>query len=407
MNLTLLLDLDDTLLENDIYKFLPHYLKALGRHLSDYVAPEHMAKELLAATDAMIANTQAMRTLEETFDEKFYPALGLVKEQVFRSVTDFYENVFPSLSSLTRPKPAAVRLVDHALRLGHTVIIATNPLFPARAIQHRLAWANLPLTKYSFSIISSFESFHFAKPNPAFAAECLAQLGWVNQPAAIIGNSLSEDLAPAAQLGLPGFLVSSSDSSNPPVKLAPPSRQGTLDEAIDWLDEITLTLSPPDYNTPSAILAVLRTTPAVLDTFGRALQPQCWNEPPHPGEWCFTEIICHLRDADSEINLPRFERILTEDNAFVAAVNADAWSQTRSYCQESGIEALSGFNSFRSRLIQLLENLSPAQWEIPASHAIFGPTTLRELAAFLAQHDRTHIQQARLAVLAAKKAATT
>jgi hypothetical protein len=284
------------------------------------------------------------------------------------------------------------------------VIIATNPLFPARAIQHRLAWANLPFTKYPFSIISSYEAFHFAKPNPAFVAECLAQLGWPNQPAVFIGNSLNEDLTPAAQLGLPGFLVSSSTLSYPLEKFAPPSRQGTLDQAVEWLDEITLTLSPPEYNAPSAILAVLKTTPAVLDTFGRTLPPACWNEPPHPGEWCFTEIICHLRDADTEINLPRFERILSEENSFVAAVNADAWSETRSYCQESGIEALIGFNSIRSRLIQLLENLSPAEWEIPASHAIFGPTTLRELAAFLAQHDRTHIQQARQAAQAAKKA---
>jgi FMN phosphatase YigB (HAD superfamily) len=407
MNLTLLLDLDDTLLENDIYKFLPHYLKALGIHLSKYVAPEQMAKELLAATDAMIANNQAMRTLEETFDANFYPAIGVAKQQVIFSLADFYERVFPSLSSLTRPIPAAIRLVDHALRLGHTVIIATNPLFPARAIQHRLAWANLPLSQYPFSIISSYEAFHFAKPNPAFAAECLAQMGWINQPAVMIGNSLSEDIAPAAQLGLPGFLVSPSNSSNLHTQLLPPSRQGTLDDAIEWLDEITSSLSLPEYNTPSSILAVLKTTPAVLDTFGRKLPPDCWNKPPAPGEWCFTEIICHLRDADAEINLPRFDRILAEENTFVAAVNADVWSETRGYCQESGIEALHGFNSIRSSLIQRLENLSPAQWETPASHAIFGPTTLRELAAFLAQHDRTHIQQARQTAKIAKTVASS
>jgi len=207
MNLTLLLDLDDTLLENDIYKFLPHYLNALGKHLSHHVAPDHMARELLRATEAMAANNQAGVTLEEAFDEKFYPAIALSKSLLKPPLLEFYENIFPTLSYLTRPVPAAINLVETAMKLGLTVAVATNPLFPIRAIEHRLAWARLPIERFPFSLISSFETFHFAKPNPAFLAECLARLGWPSQPVVMVGNSLSDDLIPAAKLGIPGFLV--------------------------------------------------------------------------------------------------------------------------------------------------------------------------------------------------------
>ena len=79
MTLTLLLDLDDTLLSNDIDTFLPAYLKALGKHLIDYVAPDKMVQNLLAATQVMLSNNSATLSLEHSFDQAFYPAIGRTK----------------------------------------------------------------------------------------------------------------------------------------------------------------------------------------------------------------------------------------------------------------------------------------------------------------------------------------
>ena len=55
MTLTLLLDLDDTLLGNDIDIFLPAYLKLLVKHLMDYLSPDRMDKNLLAANQVMLS----------------------------------------------------------------------------------------------------------------------------------------------------------------------------------------------------------------------------------------------------------------------------------------------------------------------------------------------------------------
>ena len=393
MTLTLLLDLDDTLLDNDINLFLPHYLKALGQQLAGYVAPEKMARELLSATGAMIRNQYPDQTLEKAFDSQFYPRISVQKNDILEILRDFYENQFPGLKSLTHPRPAAVEMVQDAFRRGFTIAVATNPLFPIRAIQHRLDWAGLPVEKNPFALVTSYEKFHFAKPNPAFYAECLAVLGWPDQPAVMVGNSLPDDLVPAGILNIPGFWISSSEDPLPK-NLPAHSRKGSLEQIGPWLQEIQSAGVQPAAETTEAILAVMKSTSAALEFFSRDFSAEQWHIRPQPGEWCFTEVICHLRDSDREIHLPRMERILAEQNVFVSAVNADEWSETRRYCEEDGPRALQGFTDSRIELIRKLENLTPLEWGSPARHAIFGPTTLKELMSFIVQHDRTHIQQA-------------
>ncbi len=81
MTLTLLFDLDDTLLINDFDRFLPVYLKALGEHLNHSVAPEIMIPSLLSATQVMQKNTNPTLTLEEAFDQAFYPAIGTTQKR--------------------------------------------------------------------------------------------------------------------------------------------------------------------------------------------------------------------------------------------------------------------------------------------------------------------------------------
>lgn len=393
MSITLLLDLDDTLLDNDIDKFLPVYLKALGVHLSGKVPADKMVPQLLVATGKMIANTDPSKILEEVFDADFYPKLGVTKAELADTLADFYEDVFPTLSYLTRPRQQAVRVVEEAFDRGWQVVIATNPLFPRRAIEHRLDWAGLPVSRFPFSLITSYELMHFAKPATAYYAEVLAHIGWLNQPAVMVGNSLEDDLLPAARLGIPGFWLTQ-EQAPLPEDAALFSRRGQLADLPGWLTKILSEGPKLAFQTPQALLSVLLSTPAVLDTMLRAAPPSHWNNNPQPGEWCFTEIICHLRDSDREVNLQRLERILAEENAFFAAVNADAWSDTRSYCSEDAHVALAGFIESRVDLVKRLEMLPAEAWQRSARHAIFGPTDLIELIGFIASHDRTHIQQA-------------
>jgi hypothetical protein len=101
----------------------------------------------------------------------------------------------------------------------------------------------------------------------------------------------------------------------------------------------------------------------------------------------------HLRDADSEVNLPRLKKILEETNPFLPGVDTDRWAEERDYLYQDGKQALQHFSVVRQRLLRILEQISPADWERTARHAIFGPTHLKELIAITAGHDQLHVRQ--------------
>jgi FMN phosphatase YigB (HAD superfamily)/uncharacterized damage-inducible protein DinB len=392
MKISLLLDLDNTLLDNDMMgTFLPVYLKSLSRNFPQ-IPGEVFIKKLLFATQAMITKNQPRLTLEQAFDQIFYPALGIQKSEALPILNRFYEEEFGKLSYLSRPKPAAAQLVQRALDAGWDVVIATNPIFPKKAIQHRLNWAgisdDLPLAK-----ITSYEKFHFAKPNPAYYAEILAQLGNPEQPAVMVGDSLQDDLLPASVLGIPGFLVTSEPQPIPD-NMITSIQQGTLDQVWNWLEQISTQLVPPPVtNCAQSILATLNATPAALETLCLDLSPSQWKHQPEAKAWTLTEILCHMRDVDREVNLPRVHIMEQEEMPFLSGVDSDSWAEERHYNEQSGSDALNSFLEVRSEIIGLLNQLSPTGWEHPARHAIFGPTTLIELLGFVATHDTVHMRQ--------------
>ncbi len=118
MTLILLLDLDDTLLSNQMLSFQPAYLKALGRHLSRYIAPEKMIPELLTSTQKMLSNNRPDQTLEDVFDASFYPALGIPKQDLRLEIECFYSEVFPSLEESDGTPPGCKKTGQHGPQKG-------------------------------------------------------------------------------------------------------------------------------------------------------------------------------------------------------------------------------------------------------------------------------------------------
>jgi FMN phosphatase YigB (HAD superfamily) len=389
MTLTVLLDLDDTLLISDMEKFLPAYLQALSGFLDD-LPPKETIRQVLVATRHMEMNRDPSKTMEEVFDASFYPGLGINKKDIWNKIIQFYDEVFPTLQTVTQTKPGALELVDALFEQGHRVIIATNPLFPQAATYHRLAWAGFPVNQYPFSLVSTYENFHFSKPDPAYYAELLAQSGWPPDPVVMVGDDLDMDILPVSKLGIPAFWIS---QHNPPANMPETVRSGEIEDVLPWLKEISDTISEPHFDHPLAHLAILRSTPAAIHTLTRSFSEQDWNKRPGEDEWSTTELMCHLRDVDLEVNLPRLQKVMSEDNPFLPGVATDPWAEERSYCSESGPDALKNFSEIRTKITDLLESLEPGDWQRMARHAIFGPTTIRELTGFIATHDRVHVAQ--------------
>lgn len=399
MSLTLLFDLDDTLLSNDIGTFLPVYLQSLGQHLASYAPPEKLIPSLLAATRRMVQNNQPDRSLRQVFESDFYPTLGLEVADLSPAIEAFYADVFPTFRNLTQIRPEAINLVKAAFDRGYTLVIATSPLFPRNAILQRLEWAGLSARDYPYELITSYETSHFAKPNLAYFAEVLAQLGWQDEPVIMIGDSLHDNIHPARALGLPAFWINKG-SSSPATGRNAPNGHGGLDDLLPWLDRTSLEELQPEFNHPDAMLATLRATPAALASLLQGLPASTWDENPQIGEWSLTEILCHLRDVDSEVNFPRLIQVIQEHNPFLPSMDTDPWAEERQYFCQNGLEALESFIDQRIRLLELLENLKERDWKRPARHAIFGPTDLKELVGIIAGHDRLHLRQAHAALSA-------
>lgn len=391
MTRTLLVDLDNTLLGNDMDTFIPAYIQALTARLSEYADPKEISHSLLKATRQMFDNNRPDCTLMEVFDSVFYPELGLEKDTLQTSIDSFYVEDFPKLRRLTQYRLSAEELIKEALDRGFQIGIATNPLFPRTAIVQRLAWAGISVEDLTIALIPSYEIFHFAKPNPSYYAEFLGNLSWPEDPVVMIGDDPEMDIMAARQAGLPIFWVVEDEDIWTGKGESPP--KGTLEEFFKWFDSNEEGTLKPVLNTPTAMLAVLRSTPAVVKNLCTDLSPDKWIKRPEEDEWSPTEILCHLRDVEVEVNLPRIEKMLQEVNPFISGRDTDPWAMERDYIHQNGLNALHDFMAYRQKLLSILDHLDVDAWQRPARHAFFGPTNMKELIDILAGHDRLHIRQ--------------
>jgi FMN phosphatase YigB (HAD superfamily) len=388
MSLTLLLDLDDTLLDTNLDAFMPAYFQALTQHLAQHSASSTMLRALLAGMNLMNDSEDPTRTLEEVFDADFYVQLGLSKQDLVHVLEEFYDAVFPTLAQHTRRRPEALPLIDWAYSRGYRIAIATDPLFPRKATYHRLRWAGFEPER--FELISSFEHFHFTKTHPAYYAEVLGRLGWPEGPVLMVGNDPERDLMPAHRLGLRTFFVDGESGSSPGFEAG----RGRLADLRPWLESISLSTLEPSFKSRDAVLAIMASTPAVLRSFSVSLTEEQWRHEPSHDDWAMNELVCHLADTEREIHRMQMDLMIAREGAFIPRPDSGVWASEREYLNIDGKSALAQFIGARIENLKTLKTLDENIWSRSARHAIFGPTDFLEVTSFIADHDRLHVQQA-------------
>lgn len=390
----ILFDLDDTLLGNPMERFLPAYLNSLGQYLFSYIQPEELPVAILNGTDHMVNNVNPSKTLVECFDDYFYPLIEIDRETLHQKINNFYQNEFPKLAPLTTEVLHAATTIKNLTKQKHKIVIATNPLFPKLAIDHRVNWANLGMNLNSFTYITNYEELHFTKPRPEFFAEILGKLGWLDEPVVMIGNEWDMDIVPAEILGIPTYFIGQPPQQSE-IILHPLSSAGTMKGVLDWINHLDFSKHELKLNNSKlALIAILRATAANMDSYLRMhISNSHYSKRPKPDEWSLIEIISHMSDVDEEVNIPRLQTIISEASPFIEAALTDQWAEERKYIAGDAIKELNRFITNRISLIKVIENLSDQQWEKSINHAIFGPTPTSELIKFIAQHDRIHINQ--------------
>lgn len=388
MSLTLLFDLDDTLIDTNLQTFVPAYFQALGKHMSSYVAPELMFRALISGWTVMAESADPTLTLQQVFESRFYEKLGKQKNALIRGFDEFYDTIFPNLSSLTRQREETASLIQWALSCGFRVAIATDPFFPRAATYERLRWAGL--NPDQLELISTFEHFHFSKTHAAYYAEVLGRLGWPEGPVLMVGNDVTRDLTPAHQLGLATYWIDGDSASGPGFEAG----RGTLADLRPWLESLDLSTLEPSFQSKEATLAIMTSTPAVLQGLASSLTDDQWRHEPTRDDWAMNEIVCHLCDTDREIHMLQLKLLLEREGAFIPRPETGIWANEREYLNVDGHAALAEFSVARLEILKLLKKQPEEMWARRARHAIFGPTNFQEVVGFVADHDRLHIQQA-------------
>ncbi len=201
-----LLDLDDTLLINNMETFSPPYFRALLARVQGMCQPGTFVEALNTGIRAMLQNDGRGATNAEVFAREFYPRLGISRQELEPVLDEFYRTDFESLAPLTEQDPDARELVQLLQRQGIKIAVATQPIFPATAILARLRWAGVGAEEFCYDYITSYEVMRACKPRRPFFEQVLSQLGCRASEALMVGDSAEMDM-PARRMGLRTFWV--------------------------------------------------------------------------------------------------------------------------------------------------------------------------------------------------------
>jgi len=199
-----LFDLDGTLIDVNMKHFVPSYLRLLIKNMDGQVEAKHATQVLHQAVAAMFANRDTSLTLEMVLLDVLQVELGMSPEVFQASLERFFVDDLESLRSMVTVHPLARQLIETSQAKGWPLVLATNPIFPRRVIDARLAWADLD--DCVFHHVTDYETAHFCKPSPRYFEEILERLQMRAESCLMIGNDPLHDMA-AGQVGMQTCLL--------------------------------------------------------------------------------------------------------------------------------------------------------------------------------------------------------
>lgn len=366
-----LLDMDNTLLLNPDTVFAQRFLQLWDDHFSTAGiddAPKRLRRALRIMGYKQRGNISNWAVIVREMGN------GDAETEIEPLLDRFYADVYPELASCIAPVDGAADLIYRLRESDYQVVIATNPLYPEKAIKQRMAWAGLPLDDDLYEFISSADTMHFSKPDPAYYGELLGRVGVEPDEALMVGDSLRNDIQPAQTVGLRTFHIGEDGLTNFMLQMR---------ERLDDTQPIVLR---PDMIGPQ-----LRGNIGALYGLAETVKADMWHQRPDPDEWSILQILCHLVTFEDENERLRLTKILQEENPFI--VQPPEPGQDIPAYSEDGFAVAQDFLTKREETLALINQFTLDDWRRPARHSIFGLTTMVEMAYFTAQHDRLHLKQ--------------
>lgn len=229
-----LFDLDGTLLPMDQETFIKSYLGSLVKKLALYgYNPEEMTNAVFAGMKSMTTN-DGSKTNEVAFWDAFTAILGEKVKEHMPIFDDYYRNEFQDVKNICGFLPEAAKTVREIKKKGFRVALATTPMFPSIATESRMRWAGLELD--DFEIFTTYENYHYCKPNLNYYREVIEKLGVKPEECLMVGNDVGEDMI-TEELGMKVFLMPA-DLINRVEKDISVYPQGGFAELLAYIDTL-------------------------------------------------------------------------------------------------------------------------------------------------------------------------
>lgn len=201
---TILFDLDGTLAPFAQDEFIRVYFKALtGRVAPMGYKPDDMIDALWQGVSAMAGNDGSF-TNRQIFWESFTKKLGIQALALESILNDFYAREFDGVRTVLGEAADRGPLLHGLREKGYGLVLATNPIFPAVAVETRLGWVGL--RPEDFDYVTTYENSRRSKPSPDYYRDILTHIGRRGENCLMVGNNPVEDMA-ALQAGMEVYLV--------------------------------------------------------------------------------------------------------------------------------------------------------------------------------------------------------
>jgi len=138
--------------------------------------------------------------------------------------------------------------------------------------------------------------------------------------------------------------------------------------------------------------AGLARLPAALTALISGLDAAAWRQRPAPAEWAPIEIVCHLRDEETEDFGARV-RVIVEGGGAFARIDPQRWAVERGYIDVDPDSAMTALGQRRAASLAYLATIDPSQLARAIEHPGAGRLSGLDILAAWVAHDQLHLSQ--------------
>jgi hypothetical protein len=144
---------------------------------------------------------------------------------------------------------------------------------------------------------------------------------------------------------------------------------------------------------PAEAARLIAAAGAVLDAELSGLSADMCRWHPAPGEWCASEVLGHLIEAERRGFAGRIRILLAETAPALQTWDADEVARVRRDCERAAPALLEEFRGLRRDSVALVAGLRPTDLDRIGRHPTVGDLRVADLLHEWVHHDRNHLRQ--------------